>query len=213
MRQPALTSPLQALVAALPDDALRPLIVKLLQNDASMPLTAPAEDQEPSPRRATRPRRTAKPRRGRPPSGKRRGRPRKTIDPDLDAKIIARRRREAAQTRGRPRKVDRDVDPKLLARRERAKLQARAKRAAIKAAAEAEYSNGASNGNGAPRPAITPVRLWQHAEVLMPKMPWRIVARELNVNEAQSLDAHRSRSLPPGVTVNAIERFLELPAP
>ena len=118
-------------------------------------------------------------------------------------------RRPPGRRRGRPRKVvDTAVDPKLLARRQRAVAYQRAKRAAAKQdkaeRAPAETSNGKAPAK------VSAAALWEHAELLAPKTPWRAVAKEFGANEAQMLDCYRARGLPPGVAVNAIERFLEL---
>jgi hypothetical protein len=210
-RKPATSSALHALVDALPDEALRPLLLELLR-DVGMPApTDPAEDPAPSPRRAYRRRPGS-----RPPGRKRRGgpgRPRKTDTDSVAAKIIARRRREERRGPGRPRKVETaaTVEAKLAARRIRNNELARARRAAAKPTTATDHSNRA--GNGTPKPAITPAQLWEHAARISPKTPWRAVARELGTNEAQALDAYRAGSLPPGMTANAIERFFELPAP
>jgi hypothetical protein len=36
--------------------------------------------------------------------------------------------------------------------------------------------------------------------------------REFGINEAVAQDAHRTHKLPPGITGDAVTRFLELPA-
>ncbi len=190
------TSPatLRAVVDALSDTRLAALVVALARTgDAAVtPGEAPAE---PATRRRYA-RHTDKPRRSRPPAARagRRGRPRQD-HPDAAAVSEAKR----------------------IARRARAVVYQRAKRAAAKAAmAAAEHGNGngATNGQSvALRPATTPAELWADAARISPKTPWRAVAREFGVNEARTLDAYRNRSLPPGITSIAIERFLELPAP
>jgi hypothetical protein len=104
------------------------------------------------------------------------------------------------------------VDPKLVARRQRAAERQRAARAtARQAKAGSSNGSGASGGNSA-KVAATAQALWRQAEALAPKTPWRAIAREFGTNEAQALDAYRTRSLQPGMTASAIERFLELPA-
>jgi hypothetical protein len=66
---------------------------------------------------------------------------------------------------------------------------------------------------GATVPETTPAQtLWQHAEKLQPKAPWRAIVREFGINEAVAQDAHRNYKLPPGITGDAVSRFLELPA-
>jgi hypothetical protein len=54
--------------------------------------------------------------------------------------------------------------------------------------------------------------LWAHAALLEPTAPWAVVAREFELNGAQVLDAHRSHSIPVGVTPEAASRFLALSA-
>jgi hypothetical protein len=182
MRQPP--SPLEIMIAALPDAALRPLVLALLQNGAIA--NTPVEPVR-APRRARRPLTViagAK-RRGGWPKGKPRGRGpgRPPKDPDAAA-----------------------VDEKLLARRERAKLAARAKRAAAKAALA---GNGQEQAKPEAKAPVTAAVFWRHAETLAPTKPWRIVARELGANEQLALDCHRNHTIPPGLTASAIERFLE----
>ena len=192
MRQPSITSSatLRTLVAALPDEALRPLILALLAGTPIVPATPIAESARRRDRAPVRRVRTTKPRRGGWPKGK----PRKTI-----AAVAA------------------DVEAKRLRRNEQARLWARRKRAQVKeAATKTEHGNGQAgtrSGNGSAKPEITAARFWEHAKTLHGKRPWVAVARELGTNEAQALDAYRAGSLPPGMTANAIERFLELPAP
>jgi hypothetical protein len=185
MRQPANT-PLQTLVAALPDEALRPLVLALLQNGASAPAAEPATP----PRRAARPRLVAKPRRGGWPKGKPR--------------------------RGRPPKVETAaaLEAKLAARRERNNAAARAKRSAAKvehaSTSAQQTADQASNGNGVTQPKPTAAMLWAHAATLSPKAPWKAVARELGTNEQQAVDCYRLRKFPPGVAADALALFLEL---
>jgi hypothetical protein len=47
MRQPAIPSTLHTLIAALPDEALRPLVLALLQNGATTPAALPARAAQP----------------------------------------------------------------------------------------------------------------------------------------------------------------------
>jgi hypothetical protein len=47
---------------------------------------------------------------------------------------------------------------------------------------------------------------------LQPKAPWRAIVREFGIDEAVAQDAHRTHKLPPGITGDAVTRFLELPA-
>jgi hypothetical protein len=184
--------------------------------------------------KAAAPARRGKPRALR--SGGRRGpgRPRKAIDPGLDAKIIARRRREAERLRAKrtaakgkqidhgnggtsngqvpkPRTARATVDPKLVARRKRAVVYQRRKRAAAKQAL-ASSSNGSTEASGTRSPAsATPTqRFWSHAEALQPTAPYKAVANEFGLNPAQTKDCYRKAVLPPGMSSSAVERFLEL---
>jgi hypothetical protein len=184
MRQPpAPPSALHVLVAALPDTALRPLLMELLELGTltgTTPVVEPAE----------RPRRPYRRRPGSKPPGRRRGRSTKAAETEaLEAKRAA--RREQA---------------KLWARRKRAA----AKQATT---TDHGNGAGTSNGNDGTKPVVSPARFWAHAKTLQPKTPWRAAARELGTNEAQMLDCYRTHDLPPGITAGAIEKFLELPAP
>jgi hypothetical protein len=200
MRQPA-NAILQALVDALPDEALRPLVLALLQNGASV--SSPVEP-------AQAPRRTRTPR-----------------------IVIAKAKRRGGWPKGKPRKrgpgrprLDADsAAAKREARREPNNLLARERRAVARAARTGASSGGNGAGKAAAAPcisdvspspeagaaAVTPARFWDHAKALAPTKPWRAVARELGINEAVALDCHRNGSLPPGLSVAAITRFLELP--
>jgi hypothetical protein len=102
MRRPRKTattpSALIAIVDALPDDRLRPLLVQLLRAGADVDvLAAPVGDPPP----ARRPRRPYKRRTGSRPPGRKRGRPRKVMVADADQKRIARNQREAARQRAK----------------------------------------------------------------------------------------------------------------
>jgi hypothetical protein len=99
---------------------------------------------------------------------------------------------------------------KLAQQRRRDAEKKRAKRAAARAAAKANGGNGSSSTEAAATKSAT--KLWQHAEKLQPKAPWRAIVREFGVNEAVAQDAHRTHKLPPGITGDAVSRFLELPA-
>jgi hypothetical protein len=112
--------------------------------------------------------------------------------------------------RGRPRGPRKPADKaaRLVAQRRRDAEKKRAARAAARAARQAK-PNG-SKGRGSPE--ITPAQtMWQHAEKLQPKAPWRVIVREFGINEAVAQDAHRTHKLPPGITGDAVSRFLELP--
>jgi transposase len=238
MRQPAATSPLHTLVAAVPVSALRELVLELLQNGA-------AETSAPSQKRNSRHQAAAKRRRGC-PKGKPRGQqalsPRaraaaaiaahpgqsnRAIADEIGVSVqtVMRARHDGAVEKrirpGQPRKASTSARPetgaqaktKLAAhRKRRAEMQARwrAKRAAAKAAkAKAKAGNG-SNGADA---AATPTQaFWRHAEMLQPMGPWKAVAREFGTNEAQAKDCYRKAVLPPGLPAAAVERFLEVAA-
>jgi hypothetical protein len=124
-------------------------------------------------------------------------------------------KRPLGKKRGRPRGPRKSTlaaaaaDEKLAQQRQRDAALKREKRAAARASRQAK-PNG-SNGRNSPE--ITSAQtLWQHAEKLQPKAPWRAIVREFGVNEAVAQDAHRTHKLPPGITADAVSRFLELPA-
>jgi hypothetical protein len=124
-------------------------------------------------------------------------------------------KRPLGKKRGRPRGPRKSTlaaaaaDEKLAQQRQRDAALKREKRAAARAARQAK-PNG-SNGRNSPE--ITSAQtLWQHAEKLQPKAPWRAIVREFGINEAVAQDAHRTHKLPPGITGDAVTRFLELPA-
>jgi hypothetical protein len=181
-RQPA---PLHILINALPDEALRPLLLELLATGTS----AIAESIPGPARRASRPRQAAKRRHG---GGWPKGKPRRGP--------------------GRPPKVETaaEMEAKLAARRERNNAIARARRAAARPATATDHGSDGAGGNGAARPRPTAAMLWAHAAALSPKTPWRAVARELGVNEAQALDSYRLHKVPPGITPDLLAHFLEL---
>jgi hypothetical protein len=54
--------------------------------------------------------------------------------------------------------------------------------------------------------------LWQHAEKLQPKAPWRAIVREFGINEAVAQDAHPPTNCHPASQTTPFSRFLELPA-
>jgi hypothetical protein len=80
------------------------------------------------------------------------------------------------------------------------------------AAAKAKAKGGNGGNGSSSTEAASAKTLWQHAEKLQPKAPWRAIVREFGINEAVAQDAHRTRKLPPGITGDAVSRFLELPA-
>jgi hypothetical protein len=111
------------------------------------------------------------------------------------------------------------ADPtKRAARLKRNADNRRARRAAAR---QGKAGNGHDNPNGAGKNGKgtggnasaepTAQALWGKAEMLMPKTPWRAVARACGANEAACLDAFRTRAMPPGVATGAVARFLELP--
>jgi hypothetical protein len=113
--------------------------------------------------------------------------------------------------RGRPRGPRNPADKaaRLIGQRRRDAEKKRAARAAARAARQAKH-NGSSNGSATAETVAA--KLWQHAEKLQPKAPWRAIVREFGINEAVAQDAHRNHTLPPGITGDAVSRFLELPA-
>jgi hypothetical protein len=136
-------------------------------------------------------------RRGGWPAGKPRGRPPK-------AAVAAAEKRAAQAVRNAERKRQRRAAAR--AQRETAQ-QATADAGAVK---PATASNGtANNGTGGKKGEAA--RLWAHAAKIDSKCPWRAVASEFELNRQATLDAYRLHALPPGVTVDAVERFLELP--
>jgi hypothetical protein len=180
---PAITSALYTILAHVPDDRLRQLLLILLSTIADAPAPAAAEAVPEKPRTMKR-----RSRRGW-PKGKPRGRPRKV---------------EIAAA------ADQSSYAKLRARRERDAAARRARRAA-KAANGNGRPTSMPKASCLPTP--TGEALWAKAEALRPKDPWKAVARGLGLNEAVVLDAFRHRTVPPGAEDNAIARFIERPAP
>jgi hypothetical protein len=195
---------LQVLVAAIPDAALRPLLIELLQNGA-MPTPA-----KPAP--TTKPAAPAKPAAAKRSPGRPRGRPSK-------AAVLARQRERDATLKREKRSAAAEAKKSNTAqtstakangangagsrelRRERDRARHAAKAAAI----------GPSSAVAAAAEAASAKTLWQHAEKLQPKAPWRAVVREFGINEAVALDAHRIHKLPPGIAADAVARFLAVP--
>jgi transposase len=246
MRQP--TSPLHALIAAVPDNRLRELVLELLQNGAAQ--TAPPATEV---RRRRRGWPKGKPRGRRGSTRAHQGLPPKAraaqaiaVHPEKTNRAIAdeigvseqtvmRARAEAkaaakaaAPARrgkpralrsggrrgpGRPRKaIDPGLDVKILAKRKREAERLRVKRAAAKLAKAAKTKTG-TNGNAEASASATPTQaFWQHAEMLQPTGPWKAVAAEFGINLAQAKDCYRKAILPPGMSSGAVEKFLELPA-
>jgi hypothetical protein len=183
MRQPV-TGPttLRAVVNVLSDERLRTLVIQL-----AVELTTHDDATAGAPElvlTAPRARRAYRRRAGSRPPGRRRGPGRPRKDPDLA------------------------TEAKLAARRQRNNAAARARRAAARAQRTGASNGSGTGGNGSPE--TTPAQqLWQHAARLLPKRPWHAVATEFDLNDAMVLDAYRSKTLPPGLTPAAIERFLE----
>jgi hypothetical protein len=222
MRQPA-PSPLQTLLAAVPDEALRPLVLALL-NGAAPAAANPG-------RRRWQPRQEGDFRNGRPLAGDRRqgGAPRRRAGwpkgkPRGPRKAIAKTGGidpQQEENASLPGITSATAKEKRAARRQRQASSLRARRAAAR---QDKAGNGAHKGpakgahvpppDGRTSPEVTPaLALWEHAARLQPKTPWRAVAREFGTNEQQAVDCYLSKSNPPGLVTNAIERFLEMPVP
>jgi hypothetical protein len=189
MRQPAVdpAPALRSLIGAIPDDRLRELVLEMLL--ASLTAKAPIAHAEGRKRPDAPPIAAAAPAKQRGwPLGKPRG-PRKATE-------------KATKT-----KVD-EAEAKLAQQRQRDAAKKREKRAAARAVRQAKPNS--SNGTEA---AVTKsaAKLWQHAERLEPKAPWRAIVREFGINEALAQDAYRAHTLPLGLTGNAVTHFLELP--
>jgi hypothetical protein len=140
-----------------------------------------------------------------------------TATPASAPKSPARKRRGWIKGRPRkapPREADRLVNAMAAAEAKRAADQRREKEAAArkaKRAAKAGNGDGGKAGNGSSEP--TPAqRLWQRAEAMQPRAPWRAVRDAFNVNEALAHDCFKTRTVPPGIAHGAIERFLDIPA-
>jgi hypothetical protein len=76
---------------------------------------------------------------------------------------------------------------------------------------KATNGSSSSHGGNSATKAETARSFWAHAAKMDAKSPWRPVADEFELNRQATLDAYRLHALPPGVTVDAVERFLELP--
>jgi hypothetical protein len=200
-------SPLRVLVAALPDAALRPLLIELLQNGAMRKTATPA----PAAPKAARP--APKPAPAKRSPGRPRGRPSK-------AAVLARQRERDAALKREKRAAAAEAKKSNTAQTSTAKAngangagsrELRRERDRARHAARAA-AIGPSSAVAAAAEAASAKTLWQHAEKLQPKTPWRAVARELGINDAVALDAHRIHKLPPGITGDALTRFLAVPA-
>jgi hypothetical protein len=218
MRQPA--SPLDILLAAIPDEALRPLVLALVTNGSAAP-RAPLADPPPPP--------AAK--RAGWPKGRKRGRVRpsaaaattdtgKIID-DMAGKAGAAAEAKRLRVNARLR----EWRHRRAAEQRAAKRQATEERAAADAARASSVAivkpgNGADNSAGNSHPpdragtGITPAVFWAQATALSSggRQPWKTVARRLGLNEALCIDHYRTHTLPP-IDAGAIEQFLQLPTP
>jgi hypothetical protein len=184
-------TPLQILVAAIPNAALRPLLIELLQNGAmpAAPLAPDATAPAPAPRRGW-------------PRGKPRGR-KAAAAGETAAERTARLARHAAAQRQR----DRD------------KRQKRSAQPGLPASANGNGGEGAARA-ARPAPARTgaepagtalAAKLWQRATELSPSAPWKAVVQEFGVNSALAVDHFRRRTMPP-VAPAAVVRFVEAAA-
>jgi hypothetical protein len=223
MRQPA-SSPATAnviltLVCALPDEALRPLLLRLLLQDGA---AAPRETSDVSRRPGW-------------PKGKPRGKRRvkvaePTVEPIVrsptvpDPKLAAQRVKDAAAKRRKRREVREGkangtngahstgtaatpspapAPDRATAKRARHANVMQARRARDRAARPANDAEKAAGTTAA-------ARLWTHALMMLnEKEPWRPVAARLNLNMALCVDSWRSRGLPIGVTPAQVTRFVE----
>jgi hypothetical protein len=198
---PCISSPLRLLLAAVPDEALRPLVLLLLEQRAAPATAEPA----PARKRASWPK--GRPRGPRSDKGVKRG-PRAVPVPA--AAITAPPAAPATDPKPAPRGHTRGAQDRQNAKR-------REKRAAARAATESTAGNGATgsakaNGAGTDTELSPAQRLWEHAKLLSPREPWKAVAGALGTNMAQAIDCWRHRTVPPGMTSSAVERFLALPA-
>jgi hypothetical protein len=225
MRQPAPIDPttaLRSLIAALPEDRLRQLVLELLLTGltAKAPI-ARARRKPPEPEVT--------------PGRAKRGRKR---SPAVVAKmkLAQQRRRDAEKKRAKratakgngggnggapaaaakaatlaPAAGGNGVPP---VRTDAADPRARRREAdrARHAAAAADRASQRLVDDAAAAEQATAASLWTHAALLQPKAPWRAIVREFGINEAVAQDAHRTHKLPPGITGDAVTRFLELPA-
>ena len=184
---------LQTVVAAIPDNQLRSVLISVLLDG----LSPGAGHGSPAPV-------TPKSTRGWP-----KGKPRKSAPGNgataIDPKLEARRQRAYAQRRAK-----------------RAAARA-AKAAAAKSGSAApkpprgrpriKPAPAGATGNGAHpigRDKSSAAAFWSHAELLSPTKAWHSVARELGVNLAVEQDAFRLGQIPPNINAAAAARSLEL---
>jgi hypothetical protein len=229
-------SPLEILVDALPDAALRAVIMALVQNvqngqsgAAAAPPPAPLAPAAPL---------AARKRRGGWPKGVRRRKPaaieafpagKKEESPAEGKFYPAGENNLADAADAKPSDLVAAMVDTAAAKRDAARVKAneyrrgwrrrRAQRA--QEAAQQVKSNGAgfdkgSAGNGADagptaaHASTSARRFWDRAAALAPGKPWRCISREFNLNEQLCLDSYRLKHLPPGIEADAVERFLEL---
>jgi hypothetical protein len=215
MRQravPSASAPLRVLIAAIPDERLARLVIEMMSLNGLGPstiATAPAESPPIIRKRVGWPK--GKKRGPRRDKGVKRG-PR-----TVPAATIATPVAPAPVTPVTP---DSKPAPRGHTRgaQDRQNAKRREKRAAARAIRESNGANGAaSNGKAhgvadstGPGPSAAR-RLWNHAQRIAPSTPWKAVAGALGTNMAQTVDAWRNKSLPPGIDHDAIERFLAGP--
>jgi hypothetical protein len=218
MRQPATTSPTASailmLVCALPDEALRPLLLRLLlQDGAASPSAGVPRETSPS-SAATRRRAPVRTKAKRKPASATAGRSNLMANAAAaGARLAAQRLRDAAAKREK-RRLAREgkangangahttnvaatpsatpaADPGAAERARHANVM-RARRARD----AARQTDGAANSTAA---AETAAAFWKKAEALGPGKAFKVVARAFSINEAVALDAYRARELPPGL--------------
>jgi hypothetical protein len=160
-------TPLQILVAAIPNAALRPLLIELLQNGAM-----PAAPLAPDAAGTTTPPAT---RRGWP-----RGKPRKTAAAgETAAERTARLARHAA------------------AQRQRDSEKRRQKLSSAQPGPPASGNGKGGTGGAETAETALATKLWQRATELSPAAPWKAVVQEFGLNSALALDHFRRGSMPP----------------
>jgi hypothetical protein len=194
---------LRALVDVIPDDRLCTLVVQLARNGSAEPAAMPAI-AAPVPRRVRRRRGPGTDK----PLGRRPGRPRKHLTAaETKAKLAAKAKRYAA------RRIERRIAAKA-AQPGPLSTAAPASVDVVKAPGKAANGNGghASGHGGAPRKSPAAEKLWDHAKLVDAKCPWRPVADEFELNRQATLDCYRQRALPPGVTSERVEQFLQVAA-
>ena len=176
---------LRALIAAVPDDRLRDLVLELALRDApsgapATPADSGADQARPAPRRLVR----GAPRC--PPGESRRRQP---------------THGETAAERSSRRRLANAVGAK------RGRGAPRAK------AAGNGHGNGkpaTRQRRGRATEGVSAETFWNHARKLSPKEPWRAVVRELDISNGAAREALRNTALPSGVAAAAVARFLTL---